>query len=98
MLRSGYTGCAILAFAVCIGTAPGQSPTIGNCPVLPSDNIWNAAVDQLPKSTSSDTWKSTIGLTKTLHADFGAGLYNNGPIGIPYITVPGTQTKYPATF
>jgi hypothetical protein len=25
-------------------------------------------------------------------------LYNGAPIGIPYVTVPGTQTKYPASF
>ena len=25
-------------------------------------------------------------------------LWDGGPIGIPFITVPGTQTKYPATF
>jgi hypothetical protein len=39
-----------------------------------------------------------MGATKTVHADFGAGMYNGAPIGIPFITVPGTQTKYPATF
>jgi hypothetical protein len=33
-----------------------------------------------------------------LHPDFGSGTYNGGPIGIPFVTVPGTQTKYPATF
>src|SRR5262249_31071802 len=96
MLRFGRINAVSLTLAVCMGTASAQS--IGTCPVLPSDNIWNMPVDQLPKSTSSDTWKNTIGLTKTLHADFGAGLYNGGPIGIPYITVPGTQTKYPVTF
>jgi hypothetical protein len=73
-----------------------QSPTIGNCPVLPADNIWNTPVDQLPALTNS--WVTTIGGTKLLHPDFGAGLYSGGPIGIPFITVPGTQTKYPATF
>jgi hypothetical protein len=41
---------------------------------------------------------ATIGTSVTLHADFGSGLWDGGPIGIPFITVPGTQTKYPATF
>src|SRR5947209_195576 len=75
-----------------------QPPTIGSCPVLPADNIWNTPVDQFPVSSSSSTWVTTIGATKALHADFGSGLYNGAPIGIPYVTVPGTQTKYPATF
>ena len=33
-----------------------------------------------------------------MHPDFGSGLWDGAPIGIPYVTVPGTQTKYPATF
>ncbi len=41
---------------------------------------------------------NTIGAAASLKADFGSGLWNGGPIGIPFITVSGTQTKYPATF
>jgi hypothetical protein len=79
-------------------SASAQAPKIGSCTVLPADNIWNTPVDQFPVSGNSSTWVNTIGATKTVHADFGAGLYGGGPIGIPFITVPGTQTKYPATF
>ena len=61
---------------------------------MPADNIWNAPIDQLPVSPSSATWVGTIGSTKILHPDFGADPTN----GIPYVTVPGTQPKYPATF
>jgi len=68
------------------------------CPVLPTDNIWNTPVDQLPISPSSSTWVNTIGASTGLKADFGAAIYNGGPIGIPFIFVPGTQTKYSATF
>jgi hypothetical protein len=81
--------------------APGavaQPPSIGNCTVFPADNIWNAPVDQLPVAPNSSTFINTIGARSIVHADFGAGLWAGGPIGIPYITVPGTQTKYPATF
>jgi hypothetical protein len=75
-----------------------QAPSIGSCPILPADNIWNTAIDQLPVSASSGTWVSTIGVSSPLHPDFGSGTYNGEPIGIPFIAVPGTQTKYPATF
>lgn len=78
--------------------ADGQAPTIGNCTVLPADNIWNTRIDQLPVHPSSSTWVNTIGASSPLHPDFGSGLYNGAPMGIPYVTVPGTQTKYPATF
>ena len=30
--------------------------------------------------------------------DFGSGLYEGRPIGIPFVTVPGTQPKEPITF
>jgi hypothetical protein len=89
---------AIVLTLVAFSAASAQSPTIVNCPVLPADSIWNTPVDQLPVSASSSTWVTTIGATKTIHADFGSGLYDGGPIGIPYTTAPGTQTKYPATF
>lgn len=78
--------------------ANAQAPTIGNCTVFPTDNIWNTRIDQLPVSPNSSTWVNTIGPSSPLHPDFGSGLYNGEPIGIPYVTVPGTQTKYPATF
>jgi len=81
---------AVIAFA--------QAPTVGNCTVFPADNIWNTRIDQLPVHPSSSTWVTTIGASTGVHADFGSGLWDGGPIGIPFITVAGTQTKYPATF
>ena len=86
---------ALLGFA-CLAAA--QTPTIGNCTVLPADNIWNTRIDQLPVHPSSSTWVTTIGASSPLHPDFGSGLYNGAPIGIPFVTVPGTQTLYPAAF
>jgi hypothetical protein len=80
------------------GIAIAQAPKIGTCTVLPADDIWNTRIDQLPVHPSSSTWVSTIGASSPLHPDFGSGLWDGGPIGIPYMTVPGTQTKYPATF
>lgn len=88
----------LLGLLLCAGLAAAQAPTIGNCPVLPANNIWNTRVDQLPVSPSSSTWVNTIGAATGVHPDFGAGQWNGGPIGIPFITVPGTQIKYPATF
>jgi hypothetical protein len=79
------------------GFAYGQAPTIGSCPVFPGNNIWNMPVDQLPVSANSSTYVTTIGSTTSVHPDFGT-VYNGAPNGIPYITVSGTQTKYPATF
>ena len=71
---------------------------IGSCPVLPADNIWNTPVDTLPVLANSATMVNTIGASRGFHADFGAGMWDGGPIGIPFVTVPGTQPKYPASF
>jgi len=99
MFRSVYLSALIIGLGlVAIPAAIAQPPTIGDCPVLPSDNIWNTPVDQLSVSSNSANWVTTIGSTKTLHPDFGSGLYNGAPMGIPFVTVPGTQTKYPTTF
>jgi len=86
---------AVFGFAASVSA---QAPTIGTCTVLPADNIWNTPVDQLPVSPNSSTYVNTIGAATGVHADFGSGLWDGGPIGIPFITVPGTQTKYPVSF
>jgi hypothetical protein len=65
--------------------------------VFPADNIWNTPVDTLPVRSNSATLVNTIGASTGFHADFGAD-WNGIMAGIPFITVPGTQTKYPATF
>ena len=67
--QSTLSAIALTLFAVSV--SPAQSPIIGNCPVLPADNIWNTPVDQLTISASSSAWVTTIGATKTIHADFG---------------------------
>ncbi len=75
-----------------------QAPTVGQCTVFPADNIWNTPIDQLPLDANSAAYVTTIGAATSVHPDFGSGLYSGAPIGIPFITVPGTQTKYPVTF
>ena len=84
--------CAITIVALA-GTASAQQ-MVGNCSVLPPDNIWNTPIDTLPVLSNSASMVNTIGSTRGFHPDFGANL----SYGIPFITVPGTQTKYPASF
>ncbi len=65
--------------------------SLGSCPVLPADNIWNAPVDALPLDPKSAAYVASIGLSDIVHADFGSGTWDGGPIGIPFVSVPGTQ-------
>jgi hypothetical protein len=82
-----------VAAAVAAGGAVGSRPHVANCTLFPANNPWNQRVDRLPTAADSATIVRSIGVDKTMHADFGSGLYNGGPIGIPYTTVSGSQAK-----
>jgi hypothetical protein len=88
----------LVAGGLCTPRTANAQQIVGGCSVLPADNIWNTPVDTLPVLSNSASMVTTIGASTGFHADFGAGTWNGGPIGIPFITVPGTQTRYPATF
>jgi hypothetical protein len=47
----------------------------------------------LPVARDSDAIIRSIGLDDHVHADFGSGLWNGGPIGIPITVLRGTQPK-----
>jgi hypothetical protein len=71
--------------------AMAEGPMIAGCPVFPSDNVWNARVDALPVHRLSKTYVASIGASASLKPDFGAGLYEGAPIGIPFVVVPQSQ-------
>src|SRR5437764_1063053 len=75
-----------------------QGPVIGPCPVFPTDNVWNTAVDRLPPLAASDLFVKTIGAEKGLHADFGSGMYEGHPLGIPFTLIGGDQKRVPIKF
>lgn len=80
------------------GTIPDGPPTLDGCPVFPADYIWNARVDGLPADPNSDAYIATIGRDDPVHPDFGSGLWDGGPIGIPYVTVAGAQPRVSVIF
>lgn len=82
-----------------ISTVPaGAAPVIDGVPIFPDDHIWNTRIDSLPVEPNSALYVSTIGADRTLHPDFGSGLWDGTPIGIPFVTVPGSQPKVAITF
>src|SRR5688572_17005780 len=66
--------------------------TIAGCPLLPPSWSTNQRVDTLPVAPDSAAIVRSIGLDGTLKADFGSGLWEGGPIGIPYDVV-GRRTQ-----
>src|SRR5262249_53469978 len=90
VMRILFLALALLSFA------SRAAPTVGGCPVFPSNNYWNTPVDSLPLHASSGTWVASIGASANLHPDWGNVLADN--YGIPYTTVIGSQPKVPINF
>ena len=86
---------AVLALcALALSGASAQAlrlPSAPKCPVFPASSPWNQRVDKLPLAADSDAIVRSIGAGDPVHADFGAGLWDGGPIGIP-VTVVGRRT------
>jgi hypothetical protein len=90
---------AVLVAATAATAAWGTPlPPAKSCPVFPADNAWNRRVDTLPLAAGSDATVAAIGTTKTMHADFGSGLWDGGPIGIPITVVGKAQHKTSVRF
>jgi hypothetical protein len=89
---------ATLATALVAALFAGSSaralrlPAARHCPVFPANNPWNQRVDKLPVSADSAQLISAIGLDSPVHADFGSGKWDGGPIGIPFDVV-STKTR-----
>ena len=61
-----------------------DSSKISECLIFPKNNIWNTKIDSLPVHKKSAEYIRNIGKDKKLKADFGSGLWDGGPIGIPF--------------
>jgi hypothetical protein len=62
-------------------------PAAPRCPVFLASNPWNRRVDRLPVAGNSAAIVASIGPNTGLHADFGSGLWQGSPIGIPFDVV-----------
>jgi hypothetical protein len=90
--QSGRCGCA----TPCTTSTCGKLPA--GCSLFPADNIWNTPINTLPLDAYSNAYVASIGSTTGLHPDFGSGLYDGRPIGIPFVSVPKTQPGVPVEF
>jgi hypothetical protein len=99
-LRRIVAAVAALAALAPLALDAGASrlPRAPRCPVFPADNPWNRRVDALPVAADSDRIVASIGADRPLHPDFGSGLYEGGPIGIPYTVVTRRQRRAPVRF
>ncbi len=69
----------------------GAGASLNGAVPFPANNAWNTDISNAPVDPNSANLIASIGLNTGLHADFGAGLYNGAPIGIPYVVVNNSQ-------
>ena len=103
--RHGITTIALGALAAVVVVAACAAPAgrpsaagVGGCPMFPADNVWHADVSNLAVHARSTAWRTTIGASTGLKADFGSGLWQGGTIGIPFTRVGAGQPRVGVTF
>ncbi len=97
MTRAVVVGAVVLL----LGGGSAQAlrlPGAPACPIFPAGNAWNDRVDTLPVAANSAQMIASIGLDTGLHPDFGSGLYDGQPIGIPYDVVSKATPRSQVTF
>jgi hypothetical protein len=95
---AGTLAIALTALGLAVPSGAHRLPGAAGCPVFPRTSQWNARVDRLPLHRRSAEIVRSIGLDEHVHADFGSGLWDGGPIGIPYAIVPRSQRRVPVRF
>jgi hypothetical protein len=73
-------------------------PAAPRCPVFPANNPWNQRVDKLPVAANSAQLIASIGVNAPVHADFGSGTWDGGPIGIPFDVVSSRTPRSRVSF
>src|SRR3954447_24662605 len=98
-MRARLIAVALGAVALTVGVSTAHRlPHAKRCHVFPASNPWNQRVDKLPVAGDSAAVIRAIGPGDPVHPDFGSGLYDGSPIGIPYTTVPKGQRKVKVRF
>jgi len=91
---------ATLAVALLAGSSALalRLPSARHCPVFPASNPWNQRVDKLTVAADSAQMIASIGLDAPVHADFGSGKWDGGPIGIPFDVVSNSTRRAHVSF
>ena len=75
------------------GASLGFGAAVNGALAFPAGNAWNTDISGAAVDLNSAALISSIGLNTGLHPDFGSGVYQGAPIGIPYVVVSGSQAR-----
>jgi len=78
--------------------APAPGTGLAGCPDLPAGDIWHSDVSGLPLAAGSSRYVTSIGADRGVHADFGSGTWDGGPLGLPITYVGAGQARVRVTF
>lgn len=87
------------AAGACNAAALGVGASLHGFTSFSADSAWNRDVSADTVDPNSAAIIAFVGAGTGLHPDFGAGLYQGSPMGIPYMVVASsTQAKVPVSF
>jgi hypothetical protein len=69
-----------------------------DCAVAPANSVWRTPIASLRVAPNSAELIAAIGASDPLHPDFGSGLWDGEPIGIPYNVVTNAQRRVRVSF
>lgn len=81
----------------CAPMSLGIGASLNGVRPFPASDAWNQDISSAAVDPNSAAIISYIGTATTVHADFGAGLYNGATMGIPYVIVDSSQAKLNVT-
>jgi hypothetical protein len=82
----------------CSQIATGQGASLNGFVPFPASSLWNQDISSAPVDSNSAAIINLIGGSTPVHPDFGAGLYNNSIMGIPYVVVGAGQAPVTINF
>jgi hypothetical protein len=77
--------------SACSEMATGIGASLNGFVPFPASSLWNQDISGASVDGNSAAIVNFIGANTAVHPDFGAGLYNNSKIGIPYVVVGSSQ-------
>lgn len=80
------------------GATLGNNASLNGAIAFPAGHALNTAITSAGIDPNSAAIIASIGSTASLRPDFGAGLWDGGPIGIPYVVVSGSQARVTIRF
>lgn len=84
-----------------VTTAAPKAPpaaSAASCSIFPSNDIWHANIAKLPVAGTSAGYVAAIGASSHLHPDFGSGLIDGEPFGIPVTVVTSSIPSVHVSF